>query len=277
MATRIWSGDDATTPNDWSVTGNWEGGVVPVSTDDVYIPAGSASITAGLNQSAVTLTSLTIEQGFDQNIGSSDGYLQVGTSALSVDCDGGEQYIDVGASTPSPVIENTGSSSSGTRAFNILGSAIGTLSVNGGSVGVAIAGDETSTVTTIRLLDGDLYVGEGTTLTTLYVSGGAALQGCSSTTTEIHGGSIETIRSGTISTLNVYGGSATPNSSGTITTLNLYGGQCDFTQSGVARTVTTTNVLAYDPADLLTDPEFATLSTITGPTTTPYRLSYLRS
>ena len=76
MAVRTWDGNDASTPYDWSVAGNWLEGSVPVSADDVILPAGAAKITAGLNQSAVTLSSLVAED-YAEDIGTSAAYLQI--------------------------------------------------------------------------------------------------------------------------------------------------------------------------------------------------------
>ena len=55
---------------DWSDTANWSGATVPISTDDVTINQGNADIQTNLNQSAVTLASLTIGPGFSGSIGS---------------------------------------------------------------------------------------------------------------------------------------------------------------------------------------------------------------
>lgn len=277
MATRIWSGDDSTTPYDWSVTGNWEGGVVPVSTDDVYIPAGSQKITAGLNQSAVTLNSLTIELGFDQDIGSDAGSLQIATDDLTMHTSGGQQFLDLGSNAVSPEIRGSSSAGTGERAINLIGTGIGTLNVSGGSVGLAVAGDETATVTTLRVLGGNVLIGGGVTLTTLYQRGGSVFQDCGSTTTEVQGGTLTTRGSGAVATLNAYGGECVLNSSGTITTLNAYGGTVNFNQSPVARTVTTLNILANDPVSLEVDPEYITVTNYNEPTGVPFAARYSRS
>jgi len=58
MAVRTWIGTDATTPNDWSVAGNWSEDSVPVNGDDVYFVSGDEDVTAGFQQGAVTLDSI---------------------------------------------------------------------------------------------------------------------------------------------------------------------------------------------------------------------------
>jgi len=113
MAVRTWEGSDNSTPYDWSVAGNWAENSVPVSTDEVVIPAGSQKITAGLNQSAVTLAGLTVERGYDQDIGAADGMLQVGLSAqATIETSGGQQWFDFGSSNQD--IEVIGSGSAAT-------------------------------------------------------------------------------------------------------------------------------------------------------------------
>ena len=97
MALRYWRGSGSgPTGNDWSNTSNWSatptgatGASVPVSTDDVYLQAGG-TISAGLNQSAVTLASLNILPGWggnaqDVEIGDSSGNpLQISATTLVI-------------------------------------------------------------------------------------------------------------------------------------------------------------------------------------------------
>ena len=273
MAVRTWDGNDATTPYDWSVSGNWLEGSVPVSTDDVVIPSGSAKITAGLNQSAVTLASLVFED-FDQDVGSSTGYLQVGVSGeVRFDLLGGQQFINLGSSSVSPIVNSSGGATSGQRALNIIGSALSTLVVNGGSVGVALDAAQSATVTTVKVLNGDVWLGENATVTTLYLTGGTVRQQCATTTTELNGGSVRTVGTGTIGTLNVYGGMVQPESTGTITTANLYGGTIDASASKASRTITTLNILAQSIGNIRTDPDGVTISTLNLPTDRKFSLS----
>jgi hypothetical protein len=268
MAVRTWAGDDATTPYDWSVTGNWVEGSVPVSTDEVVIPAGSQKITAGLNQSAVTLAGLTVESGYDKDIGSSGGELQVALSApASIQTSGGQQFFDFGSSNVNVEVLGSGGASTGQRAINFIGSNLATVSIVGGSVGIASAPADSATVATLRILGGNVWLGTNVTLTTCNLYNGSFLQQCSSTTTTIYDGRLTSRGSGTIGTLNIYSGSCTLNSTGTVTTLNGYGGAVDFGGSGLARTVTTLNANATDPLTITFDPNVVTISTLNDPTT----------
>lgn len=95
MANKFWVG----TTGDWGDTNNWaatDGGVggdgVPVNTNDVYIKRGLLPITGTLDQSAVTLNSLTIMDGFGDGgtsvyIGTASAPLKINvTNALTVTC-----------------------------------------------------------------------------------------------------------------------------------------------------------------------------------------------
>ena len=268
MAVRTWAGNDATTPYDWSVAANWAEGAVPVSTDEVVIPAGSQKITAGLNQSAVTLAGITVEAGYDKDIGSSTGELRVALSApASIQTSGGQQFFDFGASNVNIEVLGSGGASTGQRAVNFIGSNLATVSVVGGSVGIATAPANSATVATLRVLGGNVWIGDNTTLTTVNLYNGTLLQQCGSTTTTVYGGQLTTKGSGTVGTFNIYSGVATLSSTGTITTLNGYGGELDFGGSGLARTVTTLNANATDPLIISFDPNVVTITTLNDPST----------
>ena len=267
MATRTWAGDNATTPNDWSVAGNWEEGSVPVSTDDVYIPAGSAAITAGLNQSAVTLGSLTINSGFIQNIGSATGALQVGVAAgtnVFLSPTGGSQYLDFGASTCDVEVLSTGTATTGLSAVNVVGTALDVVTLYSGSLGVARNPGEAAAVTALNVNNGSLVVGDGGTITTLTVLGGNCTNYAGSTTTTAYGGTVNAPK-GTNTTVNVTGGIFRSSSSSTITTLNLNRGTADFSVGSVPRTVTTANVNAEGACELNYDSSVVTVTTLNQP------------
>lgn len=267
MATRTWAGDDATTPNSWSVAGNWEEGSVPVSTDDVYIPANSAAITAGLNQSAVTLNSLTVNSGFIQNIGTSDGALQIGVAAgtnVFLSPSGGTQYFDFGSSTCDIEVLNTGGAAAGLSAVYIVGTALDVVTLYNGNLGVARLPGESSTITSLNQNGGSMVVGDGATVTTLKVQGGSCTNYAGSTTTTIYSGTINAPK-GANATVNVTGGNFRSSSSSTITTLNLNGGVADFSVGSVPRTVTTVNVNAERDCQLVYDSSVLTVTTLNQP------------
>ncbi len=75
MSVRVWQGTDGS----WSTAANWSDTAVPITGDDVIIPATSTqAITSGLSQAAVDLHSLTVEEGYSKNIGTSTTSLNIG-------------------------------------------------------------------------------------------------------------------------------------------------------------------------------------------------------
>lgn len=56
-------------PNDWRSTGNWDTGAIPVNADEVTIADTSIDICWGLDQNAVDLTTLNIEDSYTGRIG----------------------------------------------------------------------------------------------------------------------------------------------------------------------------------------------------------------
>lgn len=262
MAKRTWSGSVS---GDWSATGNWVEGSVPVNSDDVYIPAGSAAITTGLNQSAVTLGRLEIEDGYSANIGTKAGYLRIAAATVYLAPSGGSQFIDLGSSNISVEVRKTGSASTGTRAVNLKGSNLATVTVLSGSVGIATDPAATSTVATVRAMGGSVWIGQGVTLTTVQAVGANVLVDCAATTLTLWSGTLETRYTGAVTTVNVYDGTFYPASTGTITTLNGYGGTIDFRRSALARTVTTLNATANETLRIYLDSTYVTVTTFNRP------------
>jgi hypothetical protein len=264
MATRTWSGSVS---GDYSVAGNWLEGSVPVNTDDVRIPYGSAAITAGLNQSAVTLASFIVEPGAPA-IGTATTNLQIGVSTTFRFAGDGTAYIDIGSSGILVQVDATGTPATGARGLYIKGSAISVLAVNGGHVGLAWRSGETSSATTIRCANSgsSLWSGSGVTNTTYHAIDGNHIMHHGCTTLNHYNGTVITRGSGNITTVNCYGDAGTfyPQSSGTITTLNIYAGTVDTLMCGVARGITTVKL---DPGGTLrTDPAYMTISNWSNPT-----------
>jgi len=56
-------------PNDWNTAANWSTGSVPTGTDSVVITDGSFDILYGLDQSSVSLETLSVNTGFTGTVG----------------------------------------------------------------------------------------------------------------------------------------------------------------------------------------------------------------
>ncbi len=74
----------------WSNPRNWSGGAVPVAADDVIFSNGSVPCLYGLDQSGVTLASLTIDQSYTGKIGLYKG------GGFSTSADGSTVVTDSG-------------------------------------------------------------------------------------------------------------------------------------------------------------------------------------
>ena len=234
-------------PNDYNVARNWDSGSVPVSTDSVIIEDSAISITHGLDQSAVTLASLTISKSFTGRIGlkekafatTSSGnttnaakdeykeqYLQIGATILNI----GENNTNRPQNGSALIKINIGTVAStitvfetGSTAFEESKPAIQLLGVNVGnnlfvqaakaSVGIAVHGFEVSTFNDINIGDGldagGVVLGDGVTfLNWAQKSGDNFLNGAATITkVDCLGGTLQTNGDYTITTVNLGEGS----------------------------------------------------------------------
>lgn len=257
MATNYWLDVDG----NWTNTANWSLAAVPVAADDVYILAGSKAIITNLNQSAVTLASLTIGQGFTGTIGTASAYLQISATAWTIGRPTTDGSTPTGSSrikinfgsvqfTGTVLATSASTSDSGYEAVRILGThASNKLYVLGSSlIGVGTTTPaETSTISELDVNGATAVVnyGVGVTWTTANVAGGGTLN----TNT---GGT--TLAVDAASTANTYGSAAITNvnNSGTarlnhrtttsVATLNAYpGSTTDFSGNPASTIVTTLN------------------------------------
>lgn len=244
----------ATGPNHWDDDENWSTGSAPVNSDDVYIDNSAVSILYGLDQSAVTLTSLTIGASFTGTIGLPktnasgypeyrDDYLQIGATTVKLGTGEGSGSsrikLNFGSVQTGVEVQSTGSSEEfGIPAVLIVGThASNTLDVVSGSVGVAVFGGEAATIATLtHAQSAEVLCGAGCTLTTVAGLGQVTLNSAVTTITQ-SAGLVTVIGSGAVTTLTLKGGQCVYRSSGTITTATI-GGVFDCSRDSTARTVT---------------------------------------
>lgn len=257
----------ATGPSFASNADNWSGGAVPVNSDDViFDDRAKSDCLYGLDLSSVTLTSLTITNGFTQKIGLPplngsgtsqyaeyrDRYLQVSATNVEVSGSGqgsGRLHLDVGSNAATIDIDASGSPESRVRpAILLLGtSSSNILRVTGGSVGVAFYEDESSHLATLHVEGSQTSVvcGEGVDLADATITqndGSLSTNSANGSGTVVIEGGTLTLRSGAHAAVTVNGGTVDYESSGTITTLNVTkGGTCNLSKN-VSRTVTNVNV-----------------------------------
>ncbi len=216
---------------------------IPKATDHVRIPAGSGAIT-GEDQSTVAIGDFIVEEGYIQTIGTA-------TLPLSVDPDRfefsgtGIAYLHLHSAAISPDVRNAAFGANGTAGLYLTGSALVTLTVFNGTVGLAWLHGQTATCATVRVNGANAValVGKGCTITTSYLHKGSLFQHCAGTTANVFGGAFTTEEQGAVATINADGAATlTLNSTGTVTALNMqpgFTGTVDLLKSAEARTFTT--------------------------------------
>lgn len=234
----------ATGPHHWDNANNWAEGSVPASTDDVVIDDG-VSIKYGLAQSAVTLASLTVRQGFpaDAQIGlparNENGYaeyrpqrLHVNATVCHLDTRSAMVRLNLHTAASTVTVQDSGRAEAGRFAVDLLANNSGTVvRVNRGQVGVAANANETATVSAVRVsyrdqrqADADVTLGPGLTVATVEHLGGTVLMRCGCTTYVGEGGTLRREGSGAVATFDNRGARVDDFSTGTITTFR-NGGQ----------------------------------------------------
>lgn len=277
MATKVWVGTDSGNEGAYGTAANWSPSGVPIASDDVIIANTSQSILTGLDQSAVALSSIIIDQSFTGVIGTSaSDFLQVASAVAVIGQRRGNigtftgskrLNLDFGSSTACQVeIYNTASTAQDTNRTPCrlkAGHANTDIKVYGGSVSVSDDSDDTSTVGDIVVKGGTVTGGTGITLTNVIVSAGTLnLYSSVATLATIKGGVFnmyDGTGANTIATCTVTdSGNVNHFATGTITTLNCNGGTTDLTRTQDAKTVTTVNI--DENASLIIDTSTVTLT-----------------
>lgn len=251
---RTWA---ATAAGSLATAGNWLAATTPVTNDSAFFVNNTFSATSGLDQSAVTLAVLDIEQSFTGELGTSSAYAQYGATILNVGRNTGlgspsgsaRLKLDLGSVQSAINIFGTASSSTdtyleplrikGTHASNVARVYAGTV-----GFGTTLA-SEVFTLATLDLLGGTVNLGVGGTLTTINVDGGnLKLRNACTTLTMISGSSIN-YGTGAITTVNLLGGTHTQVATGTIGTLTVAeAATCNLFAAG-ALTCTTINLSGF--------------------------------
>jgi len=253
MATVKWTGGG--NDGNWNTTSNWSTGSVPANGDDVIIAEGDEAITAGLDQSSVTLDSLTITANI--NIGSAASALQIDVTNDCVVAGRGEFYkLDGAIGT---VITQLPASSTlylagGTtttlehvsgRGVIESGAVVTNAYVNGGFVQ---AFDNGTGFTLLEVNNATVLEERGGT--TARVAGNARLapmlDGAWTTISAFAGSVLDVQTTGTLATVNINSGArliiSNAREDPTITMLNVRGsGTWQSSSSGVSLTPGTTN------------------------------------
>lgn len=243
----------------WDNTANWDSGALPADGDTVFFDNSERSVRYGLDQSAIELAALNIALSYTGEIGlpeiNAEGgyheyrsqYLTIGPVILKVGAGtgngSGRLKINSGSDPCSVTVYATGSSADELPAFLWKGTdATNTLVMVGGSVGVAMFGGETATLSTINRSGGDLVTGSGVTLSgALTGAGGAWICNSAIATSYVQTGGAAVLNgAGAVAQLNVLSGPVSYNTTGTLggATVLAGDGVLDFGGNSIATTVT---------------------------------------
>lgn len=243
--------------------------ILPQDGDEVVItaPGGGThyAITAGLDQSGVTLGSLRIDQSYEgSGIGTAAAYLRIGATDVVIgadyaDSDGqGSQRVKLDLGAAATTVQILDSAVQGNPASQkpiqlLMNNGASKVFARRGNFSIAAEHGETATLgvldigyTSNQQSDVSCLIGDGVTLNTtgdeLEMEGGEVVCLASVTTATVRGGRLTTEGGGTIGTLEVHGGTVVSNSTGTVTLINARGGEVSFERSRAERTVTTLKV-----------------------------------
>ena len=257
MADKIWLGGDAGGANSLNVAGNWSPSGVPSGGDNVWITERSTnSILNDLGTLASVHGELHVTDGFAFVIGGTTrGFMEMKPAEVYFE-GRGVSYIDCKASTGVITVNNTKLPTRGVG-LKLKGSALNTIEIHGGSVGLAYDAGETSAVDKVRIFGGALTLGEGVSGTTsISVTGGTLHQYGGSTDTDVTQttGNFYGRQEWKARNFNLFGGLASLGGSGVIKSLTIRGGTADATASGIDRTFPTVTLnsgtIRYDPSVL---------------------------
>lgn len=266
-------------PNHWDDPLNWSGGTVPVNADDVSIDHSEVDILYGIDQSGLTLASLTIGASFTGKLGlaetnseGSDSYIEYRQQYLELTVpvvrigDGvgnGSNLIRLNVLGNNSIdVRQTGSpDTNGLTALQVISSGNITANIVKGSVGFGLYEGEVAAVTSLKVGykdtptgDSVVVLGPGATCTTLDMAGGVVTASHAPGTITMTDGEL-TIDDGSITSLKQRAGIVRYNGNDTITLAEI-SGVLDFQQDMRAKTVTTIKLYEgfeyHDPHGVVT-------------------------
>lgn len=250
--TSTWTGGAA--DGNWSTAGNWStfGGssAPPASTDNVVISAGDRDINAGLNQSAITLASLKVTEGFRYNIGDN-------SNALQINCSGNTNIVVAGA-----FVKINGTFNTASTSFTVRFKSAGQFAITGTILNLILGGfgtvDVTSgcAVTTIHVNGPTVTAAYNATgFSTVYVGSGQLTS--SRNIGSGHGaqGRLITLSAAAFTGTFVAGPNFTVNhqSSGTVAGLVTFPGSKFTPESNASGSVTVTDLTRYNGSEFVRD------------------------
>ena len=274
MANRTWIGGDGGGTTSFAIAANWAEASVPVTNDDVYFPSTKLyNLKVALAQSAVDLSTLTVERGSNVEIGdlSTSGvptYFEIGmngSGSKKFEYNGtGASYFDVDDAAEVKIASAASGSTfswglvlvgTGNTATNIVASDIqpGT-----NKIGLAPFGGGTYQSDTVKIASHEVHLGVGVqtqaaAAVPLTMTGGTVFSECALGASNVTGGAL-TVRKGAVASLALKDSRCLYEGTGTVTTLTIdANGVFDLRAGTGAVTITnpiqmSAGAVFYDPA-----------------------------
>jgi hypothetical protein len=273
MASRTWV---STSDGNFGTAANWAPSGAPASGDVLtFDGTGTANVTAGLDQSALTGVTVRFEHASAVEVGAYaagvPSYLKFGTGLTVVV--GGQTGFGSGSGSPRLMIHGTGaatvnivraasagrSDDANVPPVQLKGADL-TIAASGGSFGVGVRAGETGNVVTSLHAnlgsDGDApycYLGPGTAVTSQTINAGRVYSRSDGTAaaTVVDGGEYDYEGTGAHTALTVNNDSTCYYSGTGTITAGIVAGELNFSRDG--RTKTVTNLTVSDGATLDVD------------------------
>ncbi len=256
---QIWSG--AAADNDFDAAGNYDVAEAPESGDTIIAPALAADSTkdiAGQDASAILLAAFTVEPNCFLNFGSRITPLQLDTDAFTY-AGGANAFFDLTGVATVRVDYAKAASGAFSYGLHLAGATMALADIDPGSsgaVGIAALEAATATITTLKLLSGDIEIGLGLTCTTLYALGADIISRSAVTTGEVQSGTWRQ-EVGAIATINLRAdGKLFYNATALPTTINLYdGATLDLSERGTTFDLDGKTLNVYGSEAIINDPQ----------------------
>jgi len=274
MANKTWVGGAGGATTDWNQAANWSASGVPVTNDDVYFPSTKLyNLDTTLGQSAVDLSSLTVERGSNVQVGSlsTSGiptYMELGLNGsggkIFTYSGTGSCYFDIDDAAEVKIASAASGSTfswglvlvgTGHTTTNIVDSDI---QAGTNKIGLAPFGGGTYESDTIKIAAHEVHLGAGVQTQAagavpLTMTGGTVFSECALGASNVTGGSL-TVRKGAVTSLALKDAACLYEGIGTVTTLTIdANGVYDLRAGAGAVTITnpiqmSAGAVFYDPA-----------------------------
>ena len=254
MASLTWLGSELGFEGDWSRPANWTttGSIaaIPVNGDDVVFGAGAQDVTDSLDQSGVTLNTLTISDQYLGSIGGNGEPLEISGSILTYAGKGDEAWI--AGVFPQIDVNDAGPDGGENNALHLSVTCTGKLTINkGGTITLdgavsSIAGGYSPTLCTVAELiiysrtgiGPTVIIESGCVITTNRISGGTTTNAADITTVIVEDGTYTQSAGDTTLWQQDRGQGNWTSAGGTITTLECRGGIFDASAESSSKTIT---------------------------------------